>query len=161
MTICGYGGHRALRTMCPGWQILSLAPLASPKLYCRVPLEELATRLAEALHQQAAQSAIAKQILFRYISVFFHFLRLCPDRFRPCSGKCEGQHSSCLYKSVFHILMRALIHSSSRKPLTPSQGEKSNGSRARSLWWLAANVAALTWYAEVRIMRAMSWTVVA
>lgn len=56
----------------------------------RIPVDELATRLAEALHQ-----------------------------FRPCSGKCEG--------------------------------EKRYGSGARSLWWLAANVAALTWYGEAEL----------
>lgn len=56
----------------------------------RIPVDELAMRLAEALHQ-----------------------------FRPCSGKCEG--------------------------------EKRYGSGARSLWWLAANVAALTWYGEAEL----------
>lgn len=82
-----------------GAEELDLLPDERPSGQCddlqeqytpRIPVDELATRLAEALHQ-----------------------------FRPCSGKCEG--------------------------------EKRYGSGARSLWWLAANVATLTWYGEAEL----------
>lgn len=33
--------------------------------------------------------------------------------------------------------------------MLPLQGETRLGSGARSLWWLAASIAALTWYTEV------------
>ena len=59
-------------------------------------------------------------------------------RFRPCSGKCEGacepeRFAACRPKAG----------------MLPLQGETRLGSGARSLWWLAASIAALTWYTEV------------
>lgn len=42
-----------------------------------------------------------------------------------------------------------LVLNASLAALVP--GEKRYGSGARSLWWLAANVATLAWYGEVRM----------
>ena len=66
-------------------------------------------------------------------------------RFRPCSGKCEGARINA---RKFQPLIASAC-AESLLALVP--GEKRYGSGARSLWWLAANVAALTWYGEVRM----------